>query len=157
MATLGGEAELMLGGRSSLKAALALDWGQPTAREHALRLVLEEGERWQRGLEPPPGLAGQEPRLQEVRDMVAQMVAQDTEPAPTGGPGGRRLQQHVAPDRRVSIEAQDRRPGRQSRAKTCNGFPAHFALALESKVTREVVVRPANEPEHETVELLAEE
>jgi len=157
METLVGEAELMLVGRSSLKAALDLDWGKPTAREHALRLVLEEVERWKRWLEQQPGLAGQEPRMQEVMDTVAQIVAQDTEPDPTGGPGGRRLKQHVAPDRRVSIEDQDMRHGRKSSAKTFNGFNEHFAMDLDSKVTREVVVRPANEPEHETVELLAEE
>ena len=49
------------------------------------------------------------------------------------------------------------RHGRKSSAKTFNGFKEHFAVDLDSKVTREVVVRPANEPEHEVVELLAEE
>src|SRR5713101_9157020 len=39
---------LALVGHSSLKAALDLDWGEPTARERALRCVLEEVERWQR-------------------------------------------------------------------------------------------------------------
>src|ERR1044071_10322538 len=37
-----------------------------------------------------------------------------------------------------------------------NGFKEHFVLDLDSQVTREVVVRPANEPEHEAMELLAE-
>src|SRR4029450_13894435 len=45
------EAGLVLVGQSSLKAALDLDWGQPKAREKALRLVLEEVDRWQRWLE----------------------------------------------------------------------------------------------------------
>jgi hypothetical protein len=50
------------------------------------------------------------------------------------------------------------RHGRKSSAKTFNGFKEHFAVDLDSKVIRgEVVVRPANEPEHEVVELLAEE
>jgi hypothetical protein len=44
------------------------------------------------------------------------------------------------------------RHGRKSSAKTFNGFKEHFVLALDSPVTREVVVRPANEPEHEAVE-----
>ena len=48
------------------------------------------------------------------------------------------------------------RHGRKSSATTFNGFKEHFALDLESKVTREVVVRPANEPEQEAVERLAE-
>ena len=45
------EAGLVLVGHRSLKAALDLDWGQPKAREQALRLVLDEGDRWQRWLE----------------------------------------------------------------------------------------------------------
>ena len=55
------------------------------------------------------------------------------------------------------FEDKDMRHGRKSSAKTFNGFKEHFAVDLDSKVTREVVVRPANEPEHEAVELLAEE
>jgi len=48
------------------------------------------------------------------------------------------------------------RHGRKSSAKTCNGFQEHFMLDFDSRVTREVVVRPANEPEHEVVTLLAD-
>ena len=42
------DADLLLWGHRSLKAALDLDWGEPTAREQALRCVLEEVERWKR-------------------------------------------------------------------------------------------------------------
>jgi hypothetical protein len=42
-------------------------------------------------------------------------------------------------------------------SETLNGFKEHFTVDLDSKVIREVVVRPANEPEHEAVELLAAE
>ena len=77
--TIVGDAELVLVGPSSLKAALDRDGGKPTAREHALRLVLEEVERWQRWLEPPPGLSAQEPRMQEVMDTMDQIVAQDAQ------------------------------------------------------------------------------
>jgi hypothetical protein len=42
------EADLALVGHSRLKAALDLDWGEPTARARALCLVLEEVERWKR-------------------------------------------------------------------------------------------------------------
>ena len=49
------------------------------------------------------------------------------------------------------------RHGRKSSSKTFNGFKEHVALDLDSKVTREVVVCPANQPEHAAVELLAEE
>ena len=151
------DAGLRLVGHSSLKAALDLDWGEPSARSRALSLVLEEVKRWQCWLEQQQTLAAQTPPLQEVMETITQILTQDTEPDPEGGPGGRRLKKHVAPDRRISIEDHDMRHGRKSSAKTFNGFREHFAVDLDSNVTREVVVRPANEPEHEAVELLAEE
>src|SRR6267143_4559090 len=150
-------AGLTLVGNSSLKAALDLDWGEPGARVRALGLVLEEVARWQNWLEQQHTLAAQEPPLKEVMETITQIIMQDTEPDPEGEPGGRRIKQHVAPDRRISLEDKDMRHGRKSSAKTFNGFKEHFAVDLDSKVTREVVVRPANEPEHEAVELLAEE
>jgi hypothetical protein len=150
------EAGLVLVGHSSLKAALDLDWGQPKAREQALRLVLAEIERWNQWLAQHQHLVEDVPPLRDVMDTIAQIVTQDTEPDPDGGPGGRRITQQVAPDRRISIEDADMRHGRKSRAKTFNGFQEHFGLDLDSHVTHEVVVRPANEPEHEAVELLVE-
>jgi len=151
------EAGLELVGQSSLKAALDLDWGAPTARASALRLVLEEVERWKSWLEQQQRLSAQEPPMQEMLETIAQIVAQDTEPDPEGGPGARRIKTHVAPDRRISIEDADMRHGRKSSSKTFNGFKEHVALDLDSKVTREVVVCPANQPEHGAVELLAAE
>src|SRR5215468_9960600 len=150
------EAGLVLVGHSSLKAALDLDWGQPKAREQALRLVLEEVERWKTWLEQHPCLSADRPPLKALMDTITQITTQDTEPDPEGGPGDKRIKKHVAPDRRISIEDADMRHGRKSSAKTFNGFKEHFVLDLDSHVTREVVVRPANEPEHEAVELLVE-
>jgi hypothetical protein len=150
------DAGLRLGGHRSLTAALDVDWGEPGARSRALGLVLEEVTHWQRWLEQQT-LAVQEAPLQEVMETITQIITQDTEPDPESGPGERRIKKSVAPDRRISIEDKDRRHGRKSRAKTFNGFQEHFAVDLESQVTREVVVRPANEPEHEAVELFAEE
>jgi hypothetical protein len=150
------DAGLTLVGHSSLKAALDLDWGEPRARSRALGLILEEVKQWHCWLEQQT-LVAQTPPLQEVMETITQILTQDTEPDPEGGPGGRRIKQHVAPDRRISMEDQDMRHGRKSSAKTFNGFKEHFAVDLDSTVTREVVVRPANEPEHEAVELLAEE
>jgi hypothetical protein len=150
------EAGLILVGHSSLKAALDLDWGQPKAREQALRMVLAEVARWEKWLEQHQRLVEEVPPLQDVMDTIAQIIMQDTEPDPEGGPGGKRIKPYVAPDRRISLEDADMRHGRKSSAKTFNGFKEHFVLDLDSHVTREVVVRPANEPEHEAVELLAE-
>ena len=149
-------AGLTLVGHSCLKAALDLDGGEPSARALGLVLVLEEVARWQHWLEQQHTLAAQAPPIKEVMETITQIITQDTEPDPEGGPGGRRIQKHVAPDRRISLEDKDMRHGRKSSSKTFNGFKEHFAVDLDSKVTREVVVRPANEPEHEAVELLAE-
>jgi len=102
-------------------------------------------------------LAAEQPPRQEVLETITQILTRDTEPDPGGGSGGRRLQQHVAPDQRISIEEKDLRHGRTSRAKTFNGFKEHFAVDVDSTVMREVGVRPANEPEHEAVELLGAE
>ena len=141
------EAGLTLGGHSRLKAALDLTWGEPRAKEQALRLVLEEVDRWQRGLEQHQSLPAPQSPLREVMETLVQMVEQDTEPDPEGGPGGRRIKKQGGPDRRIAIEDKDRRHGRKSSAKTFNGFKAHVVLDLDSRVTREVGVRPANEPE----------
>jgi hypothetical protein len=149
-------AGLTLVGHRSLKAALDLDWGKPSARARAWGLVLEEVARWQHWLEQQQTLAAEQPPLKEVMETITQIIAQDTEPDPGGGPSGRRLKQHVAPDRRIAIKDHDMRHGRKSSAKTFTGFKEHFAVDLDSTVIREVVVRPANAPEYEVVELLAE-
>src|SRR5215475_12104541 len=128
------EAALVLVGHSSLKAALDLDWGQPQAREQALRLVLEEVDRWKTWLAQHQNLAAAAPPLKDVMDTIAQIVTQDTEPDPDGGPGGQRIKKHVAPGRRISIEDADMRHGRKSSAKTFNGFKEHFVLDLDSHV-----------------------
>ena len=151
------EAGLGLVGHRSLTAALDLDWGKPKAREKALRLVLEEVAQWQRWLAQPQHLSAQQPPLQAIRETMAQIVEQDTELDPEEGPDGRRITQHVAHDRRISIEDKDMRHGRKSSSKTFHGFKEHLVLDLDSQVTREVVVRPANEPEYEVVEMVAED
>jgi hypothetical protein len=151
------DAGLTLLGHSSLNAALELDWGEPSARERARGLVLEEGGRWPRGLEQHHALATQAPPSKEVMATIAQISTQDTAPDPDGEPGGRRIKPHVAPDRRIAIAEKDIRHGRTSSSKTFHGFKAPLAVDVESTVTREVVVRPAHEPEHAVVEWLAEE
>jgi hypothetical protein len=91
-----------------------------------------------------------------VLETITQILTQETAPDPAGGPAGRRLTKHVAPDRRIAIEEKAMRHGRQSRAQTFNGFTEHWAVDRESKVPRAVVVRPAHEPAQAAVERLAE-
>src|SRR3989440_6263732 len=70
------EAGLVLVGHRSLKAALDLDWGQPKAREQALRLVLDEVDRWQRWLEQHQRLSADLPPLKAVMDTITQITTQ---------------------------------------------------------------------------------
>ena len=138
-----------------LPAARALAGGEPRARARALGLGREAVARWPRGREPPPPRAAAPPPLQEGRETRTPMSPQAPAPARGGGPGGHRLPPPVAPARRLSIAAQDLRHGRPSRAKTCHGFPAPWAVAVESTVLRAGVGRPAPEPAQEAVALLA--
>ena len=64
-------------------------------------------------------------------DTITQITTQDTAPDPAGNLGSKRLQKHVAPDRRISIKDADMRHGRKSSAKTFNGFKEPFVLALD--------------------------
>ena len=152
-------AGLTLVGRSSLKAALDLDWSRAESKQQALSLVLAEIERWKSWLEQHSRLALSEPPMKEAMQTLDALVEQDTEPDPRGGPGGgkRRIKKEVARDRRVSVEDPEMRHGRKSQSKRFNGFKQHFVVDLDSHVTREVAVRPANEAEHEAVEELREE
>ena len=97
-------------------------------------------------------LAAQEPPLKEGMETITQMITQDTEPDPEedlegGASSTSRLPAHLARGYRHASRPQKQRQNLQwLQGALCGGL---------SKVIREVVVRPANEPEHEAVELLA--
>ena len=146
------KAGLTLIERSSLKAALDLDWSRPEAKKIALGRVLEEIARWKSWLEQVGLLNG--PSMKAAMQTIEEIIAKDTEPDPEGGgPGKRRIKREVAADRRISVEDPDMRHGRKTKSKSFNGFKQHLVVDLDSKVTREVIVRPANEAEHLVVDL----
>jgi hypothetical protein len=91
------EAGLTVVGHSSLKAALDLNWGEPGAREQALRRVLEEVDRWKRWLEQHQSLPEPQAPLREVMETLVQIGEQDTEPDPEGGPGGGASRNRASP------------------------------------------------------------
>ncbi len=148
------EAGLLLTGKSSLKAALDLDWGQADAKSQALAQILDELDRWKQWLEKHSQLSIETPCIKEAMETVEEIIEQDTE---SDGHGGRKIKQEVAKDRRVSIEDNEMRHGRKSKSKRFNGFKDHFLGDVDSQVIKEVIVRPANEPEHEVVEKFAPE
>ena len=87
--------------------------------------------------------------MQEMMETIAHLVAQDPEPDPEGGPGGRRI---TNTSRRTGASLSRRKPcvtAAKAAPRPATAFKEHFAVDVDSKVTREVVVRPANEPEPE--------
>ena len=145
------EAGLVLVGHSSLKAALDRDWGQPQARAQALHVGLAEVERWTDNVAgaapasggectPPAGRSGHD--HQEVGH-----AGRRTRPGRwSWGPG------RASPFRDTDIQ----HGGQAQPTKRATAFRNISCWTSIVQVTCEVVVRPANEPEHAAVELLVE-
>jgi hypothetical protein len=116
LAALAAEAGGGLVTGSSLKAALDLAWGDPTAQAAALTAVLaalETLETWANSQSPSAPLALAEP-LATAHQVVAQdvVLAEGTPPA---------LRRGVAPERRSSIADGEMRHGRKSRSLLVDG------------------------------------
>ena len=139
-------ADLLAG--PSLKAALDLDWDQPTAGDQALRVVLDTLQAVVGWLHTHADVVLTTPRVAEqVTDSLAvaqQVCAQDVTTAPNGQPT---LRQGVAPDRRISVEDGQMRHGRKSRSQLVDGYKRHVLRDLDSGLIPAVGVTPANAPE----------
>jgi hypothetical protein len=133
---------------SSLKAALDLDWDEPTAREQALRLVLETLLNVEGWVERHAELVTATPRVaKQVAESLAvahQVCAQDVTPSASGAPT---LCAGVAPERRISVEDGEMRHGRKSRSQLVDGYKRHVLRDLDSGLIPVVGVTPANVPE----------
>src|SRR5947207_505217 len=90
--------------------------------------------------------------LNRYIEALAQVKAQDVEPAPQGGV---RLRQGVAEDRRISIEDAEMRHGRKSKSKRFDGYKQHVSTDLETDLVLACAVTPANRPEEEATPALA--
>ena len=139
-------ADLLAG--ASLKAALDLDWDQPTARDHALRRVLETMLTIEGWIATHPALVTATPRVAaEVADSLAvaqQVCAQDVTTLATGTPT---LRHGVAADRRISVEDGEMRHGRKSRSQLVDGYKRHVLRDLDSGLIPAVGITAANVPE----------
>lgn len=140
----------ILGG-SSLKAALDLDWDEPTAREQALLLVLETLEAVEQWLGSQPLTVREEPEVQTALDAARQVKAQDVTRTAQGKPA---LRRGVAKDRRISLEDAQMRHGRKSRRLRVDGYKRHVLHDLETGLVRAVGVTPANAPEASVTDAL---
>jgi transposase len=133
---------------SSLKAALELDWDEPSARDQALQLVLSALLSVESWVENHEDLVTSTPRVAEqVAESLAvahQVCDQDVT---LSASGGATLRDGVAPERRISVEDGEMRHGRKSRSLLVDGFKRHVLRDLDSGLIPVVGVTPANVPE----------
>lgn len=143
LADVAAEAGAELVGGSSLKAALDLDWDEPTTREQALRLVLGTLDAVERWLATAP-LGHDDAQVADGVAAAQEVRAQDVMTTTAGAPA---LRQGVASDRRISIEDAEMRHGRKSRSQLVNGYKRHVLRDLDSGLVPAVGLTSANAPE----------
>jgi hypothetical protein len=111
--------------KSSLKAALDLDWDDPSAREQALTTILQalnQVETWveEQSYQERATTELVEKSLADAR----QIQEQDVEVGEDGCP---KLRRGVAPNRRIAIEDEQMRHGRKSRSQRFDGYKRHVS------------------------------
>jgi Transposase DDE domain/Transposase domain (DUF772) len=148
LADVARDAGTSLIGGSSLKAALDLDWDDPTARDQALGMVLEALGTVEGWVDTHPELLPPDPRaVEQVADSLAvahQVCEQDVTTTAAGTPT---LREGVAADRRISVEDGAMRHGRKSRSQLVDGYKRHVLRDLASGLIPAVGITAANAPE----------
>src|SRR5215203_721792 len=141
-------ADLPLLAASSLKAALDIDWQDPTAQADALARVLAEVDRLQAWVATHVPVA-EAAAVQAALAALRQVLAQDLEPDPTTSRA--RIRRGVAADRMPSVGDPAMRHGRKTKTRPFTGFKRHVIKLVDADLIVDAVVRPANEPEHATL------
>lgn len=137
----------LLAAGASLKAALDVDWDEPSQKKAALETLLLQVDALRAFLERELAEALKTPPLREQWATVEQIIRQDTEPDPDGG--GTRIRDGVAKERRISVRDPEMRHGRKSKSSRVDGYKRHVAVDVVSKLILSVAVTPANRPEGE--------
>jgi len=135
---------------TSVKKALDRDWSDPRQKVEAVDLLAKQVLSLERWLDKNLADQVKQPPLDALISVLDQLVIQDLEPDPEGGPGVRVAEQ-VAPDRRISIEDSEMRHGRKTKSKRFNGYKRHVATDMASDAILACAVTPANRPEHEAL------
>jgi hypothetical protein len=140
---------------SSLKAALDLDWDDPSERAQALVRVLAALEAVEVYLDNdlcwPEEQQKQEPATLEIARRVCE---QDVLP-PEEEAGAPVLRRGVARERLVSVEDPQMRHGRKSKSVRFSGYKRHVLKDLDTGLVRAVGITPANAPEASVTESIA--
>ncbi len=145
------ETGAVLIGKSSIKAALDIDWSEPAEKYDAVNTLLSDVEKIRLWINKQGSFVTEHKELKESLSLLETVLEQNVEPDPDGGS---KIKNGTAPDRRISISDKDMRHGRKSSSRTINGFKQHVAVDLESKLILATCLRPANEPEHKASEFL---
>jgi len=132
---------------SSLKAALDIDWDDPTQKKQALTRLLGQVQSLEAFLRREMNEALTTPPLKEQWETVQQILSQDLEPDPDGG--GMRIRRGVSKERRISIRDGEMRHGRKSKSSRFDGFKRHLGLDLDAGLIVAAAVTPGNRPEGE--------
>lgn len=135
---------------SSLKAALDLDWDDPSAQATALTQVLAVLTAVETELADQPQAVVE--AATAALAVAHEVRTQDVATAPDGRIG---LRQGVASARRISVEDGEMRHGRKSRSRLIDGYKRHVLRDLDREVVRAVGVTPANVPEATVTEAIA--
>jgi hypothetical protein len=134
---------------SSVKAMLDIDWDDAGQKKEALQRLLGELANLRAFLEREFQSTVSEPPLEQQLAVIEQIVAQDLEPDPDGGPGASRIRKGVAKERRISVEDGQMRHGRKSKSSRIDGYKRHVAVDVDTKLVMAAAVTPANRPEGE--------
>jgi hypothetical protein len=136
---------------SSIKAGLDIDWSDAKQKMTAVEIVERQVSSLQRWVERHLDDAVDE-SLRSYVEALVQVKQQDLEETEEGV----RIRQGVAPDRRVSVEDAEMRHGRKSKSKRFNGYKEHIARDLDSPAIVACAVTPANVPEEEGAQPIAD-
>jgi hypothetical protein len=105
----------VLHGRS-IKAALDIDWDDATAKRGALEQLLVQVQALETFVATELAAEANPPPISDQLATLHQLISQDAEPDPDGGP--RRMKQGVAKERRISVVDGDMRARPQEQVVT---------------------------------------
>lgn len=141
-------------GKSSIKAAMDIDWSDKAQKEGALKLLLADVKKVINWLKSKDEYIQQSFEVEQSLELLRKLLKQDLEPDPSGGA---KIKKGVAKDRQISIFDEQMRHGRKSSTRTINGYKQHIVIDLDSELILATSVRPANEPEFKATEYLEPE
>lgn len=145
------EAGTKLIGKSSIKAALDIDWTDSTEKKNAINTLIEDVDAIRDWLKTQPAFVIGDSEMIECLSLLEHVLDQNIDPDPNGGS---QVKEGTVADRQISIVDNEMRHGRKSSSRTIDGFKQHIAVDMDLNLILATSVRPANEPEHKAAELL---